>query len=418
MVDVNRTSTNAISQRNTTAAYGSTTNRQAGYDPAGRVKTQLQLAASTAHRYGYDGLGRLLADSTVSVTGAQCPPFSDDGFVCSSWTYQGHVSYSFDAASNRTDEGASYLAGSNQIRAFAGRTYLTDVDGNVTSETYAGNTTSYEWDARNRLSRVIRPVNTYDVRYDAQGRLARIDTAGVATKYFLWDGDDLLAELNASGAIVLEYSYYPGMDNLHAVKKGSTVYYAHVDLQGNVIALTTGSTVGRTYEYVAWGSYPGLGGTDPAGFAGTDRARWKGALFFGEFGGLYYMRARWYDPIQGRFLSEDPIGLAGGINPYVFAGDDPINGRDPTGLDEQCYVLLTIYYANGVAVGYDVTPLGCDSDDAGGGGGGVSSDGMGCHTIRDPQRPCALRALTESEWWLTWDTAEAIQHHPDRIGRP
>ena len=47
--------------------------------------------------------------------------------------------------------------------------------------------------------------------------------------------------------------------------------------------------------------------------------------------GLYYMRARYYDPQLGRFVSEDPIGLAGGINAYVYAGDNPVNGRDPSG---------------------------------------------------------------------------------------
>ena len=48
--------------------------------------------------------------------------------------------------------------------------------------------------------------------------------------------------------------------------------------------------------------------------------------------GLYYVRARWYDPAQGRFISEDPIGLAGGINNYAYALNDPVNLSDPTGL--------------------------------------------------------------------------------------
>ena len=48
--------------------------------------------------------------------------------------------------------------------------------------------------------------------------------------------------------------------------------------------------------------------------------------------GLYYVRARWYDPAQGRFISEDPIGLAGGINNYAYAANDPVNLSDPTGL--------------------------------------------------------------------------------------
>jgi hypothetical protein len=44
------------------------------------------------------------------------------------------------------------------------------------------------------------------------------------------------------------------------------------------------------------------------------------------------MRHRWYDPAIGRFLSEDPIGIRGGIDPYLFARNDPINGNDPWGL--------------------------------------------------------------------------------------
>ena len=53
---------------------------------------------------------------------------------------------------------------------------------------------------------------------------------------------------------------------------------------------------------------------------------------------LYFYRARYYDPQLGRFLSEDPIGLAGGINPYVYAGNDPVNHKDPYGLDTTaCY---------------------------------------------------------------------------------
>ena len=54
--------------------------------------------------------------------------------------------------------------------------------------------------------------------------------------------------------------------------------------------------------------------------------------------GMYYVRARWYDPFLGRFLSEDPIGLAGGNNQYAYAGNDPVNFTDPTGLQRECIV--------------------------------------------------------------------------------
>ncbi len=50
------------------------------------------------------------------------------------------------------------------------------------------------------------------------------------------------------------------------------------------------------------------------------------------------MRNRWYDPETGRFVNEDPAGFAGGINLYAFAGNDPVNGSDPSGLSpESCY---------------------------------------------------------------------------------
>lgn len=47
--------------------------------------------------------------------------------------------------------------------------------------------------------------------------------------------------------------------------------------------------------------------------------------------GFYYLRARYYDPWTGRFVSEDPIGLLGGLNPYAYAGNSPIAWRDPSG---------------------------------------------------------------------------------------
>jgi hypothetical protein len=71
------------------------------------------------------------------------------------------------------------------------------------------------------------------------------------------------------------------------------------------------------------------------------------------------MRARWYDPHLGRFLSEDPIGLAGGINPYVYANNNPNNLRDPSGL----------FAASGgcwIELGYTGWTRGCDVGGSGG----------------------------------------------------
>jgi RHS repeat-associated protein len=200
----------------------------------------------------------------------------------------------------------------------------------VSEQDCSGTVTSFHWDARNRLDSLNLDGTAYAFRYDPRGRLARVDKNGTHYRYFWWNGDDLLAELDTTGAVVGEYSYR-GIDDLHAYKKGSTgtKYYAHKDMLGNVIALTNGGSLARTYEYDAWGQP--TGGGEWVTFSGKDRARWKGALYFDEFD-LYYMRARWYQPETGRFLSEDPIGLVGGINPFVFAAGDPINFSDPFGM--------------------------------------------------------------------------------------
>jgi RHS repeat-associated protein len=177
------------------------------------------------------------------------------------------------------------------------------------------------------------PCPIYTFQYDAGGRLVRRDLSGAPQRHYLWDGDQLLAELDAAGTTKLfEYAYYPGLDQFQALIESTTPYFAHRDGLGNVIALTDAAkTVQRTYSYDDWGNT--TGGTDTHGFGNLDRARWKGALWTSSAGGdLYYMRNRWYEPYSGRFLSEDPLGLAGGLNQYAYAGNDAVDGSDPSGL--------------------------------------------------------------------------------------
>ncbi len=85
----------------------------------------------------------------------------------------------------------------------------------------------------------------------------------------------------------------------------------------------------------------------------TLRFGYKGMLY-DETTGLYNARARWYDPEVGRFISEDPIGLAGGINQYAFAGTDPINLGDPSGMDANP---VCVTFSTGVSACSDWGPL-------------------------------------------------------------
>jgi RHS repeat-associated protein len=85
---------------------------------------------------------------------------------------------------------------------------------------------------------------------------------------------------------------------------------------------------------------------------------WHGSLLQKkrDASGLTYMRNRMYDPSTGRFTQEDPIGLAGGMNAYGFAGGDPVNASDPFGLcpenDPDCVALKSAYEATGAMIGF------------------------------------------------------------------
>ena len=138
-------------------------------------------------------------------------------------------------------------------------------------------------------------------------------------------------QLDGSGNRTFEYSYQAGLDAPVAVKaSGSTMYYYQLDQSGNVAAVwnTSNSIVAR-YTYDPYGYTVASSGSV------TQPLRWKGREYDSETG-LYYMRARYYDPTVERFISEDPIGLVGGINPYAYADGEPVNRADPSGLASGC----------------------------------------------------------------------------------
>jgi RHS repeat-associated protein len=141
----------------------------------------------------------------------------------------------------------------------------------------------------------------------------------------------LAAELDASGNPIRTYRYWPGIDQPHSMvpwvngQKGTVQFYA-LDLPSrNVRGLfNASSAVTARYHYGPFG--------EPQGATGTSQPLRFAARELDATAGLYYVRARWYDAGMGRFISEDPIGLAGGINNYAYAANDPVNLSDPTGL--------------------------------------------------------------------------------------
>jgi RHS repeat-associated protein len=118
----------------------------------------------------------------------------------------------------------------------------------------------------------------------------------------------------------------PGIDEPLLVEDGGQAFAVHADALGSVTGLSDGSqTLAETSTYTSFGELARSGGVAGNGYAYTGR-EWEPEL------GLYYYRARYYDPEAGRFLSRDPAGFAAGDeNLYAYVFGDPLNWVDPSG---------------------------------------------------------------------------------------
>ena len=176
------------------------------------------------------------------------------------------------------------------------------------------------------------PVNAWHrlaYTYDAFGRrIAKSYNEELITSY-VYDGDHCLAEYDLNGNLKRKYIFGPCVDEpICMIEAGSSyagTYYYHFDALGSVVALTnsSGNTV-EVYEYSVFGQ---VGSSDPNH---PNRFMFTGREFDKETG-LYYYRARYYNPQIGRFLQTDPIGYKDGVNWYAYCRNDPVCCIDPTG---------------------------------------------------------------------------------------
>jgi RHS repeat-associated protein len=316
-----------------------------------RIDHWLNDGSRSGRAYSYDLAGRLTGYANFNVSAGQylCQPGTNypvdpvTGQPC--WTDGTRTTsdssvYGYDRVGNRSDSNAVVTAGNRLVR-FRGDSMTYDLDGNLTRRWTIGGgfDQSYSWNSIGQLTSVSTTGGTtVNFTYDGFGRRASKSTSS-STSNYLWDGDNLFAELDGSWNRVAEYTYYPGVDRPHSVRRWSggtgTMYYFANDYPGSVVGMIDASgNLDKTYHYQPFGTIHDSTGT-PA------NALHFGARELDGETGLYFLRNRYYDTSLGRFLAEDPLGLEGGLNGYAYVEGDPINSTDPYGLCESTHTTFT-----------------------------------------------------------------------------
>jgi len=264
--------------------------------------------------------------------------------------YGYNTSYSFgvtyDAAGNpnggdgnRLYNGFTYNS-DNQLLGPSGKGYQYDGNGNPSQ--YQSSILSF--DAENRLTKA--PDVNYRSGSPVYGLIAGYDGddlrawkaqgyAGAPATYYLYDGSTPVIEENASGAVTNAAGW--GADGLrmrYAPAAGFAFSYTF-DPQGNLSQRIRYGGVFST------SGYDGFGWPEYFYPASQYDASYKDSVGFGGQYGYYYdvetglvlLTHRYYDPQNGRFLTRDPVGYAGGLNLYSLGLYNPVNNQDPNGTD-------------------------------------------------------------------------------------
>lgn len=305
-----------------------------GYDNANRLTSITQ--GTTVVTPSYDNAGRLasltLPNGVVMTYGYNVGSQLTSIAYAKGSTTLGDLSYSYDATGHRIGEAGAFARtnfpaaltsasynGDNQLTAWGSTSLNYDANGNMTSD----GTNTYTWDARNQLSSVGTKRTSSTFQYDAYGRRIQ-KTIGGTTTGFLYDGANPVQELSGSTPTANMLTGL-GADQYLTRTDPAGTRSLLPDALGSTVALTDANgAVQTSYTYEPYGNTTASGATSSSSYQFTGREN--------DGTGLYYYRARYYNPTFGRFASEDPMGFAAGDpNLYGYAGGSPANATDPTG---------------------------------------------------------------------------------------
>lgn len=295
--------------------------------PSG-IRLGVQEADGSHTNWSYDDAYRLIRETQVQGNG----------------TVSSDVGYTYDGVGNRLTMTANGSTTNYQYNALDQLTsagsaqYSYDGRGNLIKVIDTPGTTTYTYDAANRLSSVtlpvIGPAATYS--YDAYGMLVSRAAGGTVRRY-VWDeltaNKDVLYETDGAGNPFTSYTLAQGGVVQQIGNGNASPSYFLQDGLGSVVGLTnpTGAETDR-YRFDAFGKQTVFIGTS------TNAYRYRGQRT-DEISSLLYLRARYFNPGIGRFITRDvaPFDIATprDLNRYVYAAANPVNGYDPTGYQDE-----------------------------------------------------------------------------------
>jgi RHS repeat-associated protein len=251
---------------------------------------------------------------------------------------QAPENFSHDPAGNlliHDRPGPWHLKG-NRLLRHADRHYTYDAFGNLIGERRGSDISEYRYDSQHRLTGFTAPDGREtSYRYDAFGRRIAKTVDGQTTTFF-WQGDQLVAE--SSQTHYRSYLYEPGSFRPLAMLDGkgpkkACPFYYQLDHLGTPQELTDYSgDIVWSAKYTGYGKLSQL--THGGGEQLNQPLRFQGQYFDAE-SGLHYNRHRYYHPDTGRYLTPDPVKLAGGLNAYRYT-PNPTGWVDPLGLSGNC----------------------------------------------------------------------------------
>ena len=308
------------------------------YHPDGRIASITYPNAVTT-TYSHDSLGRLIEIETRGNSG-----------VISAFTYGfddgGNLLAIESTGSPQPDPGS--LKSSHMVYDAANR--LIELDGRTVEINANGNTARkgqqiYRFDRANRLREVAGGSLNLQFDYDALGLRRGAAQQGEERHYVLDpspNGERILMEILGGEPT----HYVHGLGLLSRIDAQGERRYFHFDHLGNVVAVTDDSqSVTHRYSYWPYGSV-----------AASIEEDFNPFRFVGQFGvmyetpDLYFMRARYYDPEVGRFISHDPIWSE---NLYLYAIGNPLRWTDPSGRCITHRPMFNIYCQSLIEIGFD-----------------------------------------------------------------